>query len=270
MSVGDFLRAAWVIEGGFLVPGRPAHKACDLVLTADGVRLRADELEIALRYEDHRVGGDQSVAAGPDVWYLRPWTATRGGDPIGVAVEGHGGYERGVAALRARTRTAFNRFTSRSVDGAVAPLYPAPTISAAVDADRVVVSVLCRTLALRPTWRAALGDPAAVTALLRDVDTKDRRPRPEVTGLRRRTVETLITMRLLGYVHRLAGRPLPDVPLPPDDEVVAAVLNRLIANPTALRPDPDTVAALVHRYYLDVPPWPFDSLMPEPSRRTAG
>lgn len=39
---------------------------------------------------------------------------------------------------------------------------------------------------------------------------------------------------------------------------------QVAANPYGSHPDEATVSALVHRRYLDVVPWPFHALLPEP------
>ncbi len=71
-----------------------------------------------------------------------------------------------------------------------------------------------------------------------------------------------MTMQILGFQHRLWGRPLPDEPRPDLDVVVGAVVKALTANRSALPPDEPWIRKMVHKHYLDITPWPFVALMP--------
>ncbi|WP_263731907.1 hypothetical protein [Cellulomonas sp. SG140] len=255
MTLSAWLREARAADGGLLIPGRPAHAACDLVLAPDGAHVVADELEVVLPYED-------CGATTGDSWILTSWSATRGGDSIGAAVRGGGSHAAGIEQLR-RRRRSFASWVNRIGRGRnEAPLDAAGTINARVEADLRALAVLCVTLARKSDWRAQLGDRARVVQLLRDMDAADHGLVLEKTGARRRTMETLIALRMAGYEHPVGGRPLPDDPPLDDEAVVAAVLHRLQANRYALPPDEAQVSAVVHREYLDVEPWPFAALMP--------
>lgn len=255
MALSVWLRAAAPTDEGLLVPGRPHRTACDLLLAPDGAHLVADELDVVLRYDD--CGGAEG-----DHWFLTSWSATRGGDPIGAAARGIGCYAEEITQVR-RRRRPFSTWIHRFGRGArKTPLYAARTINYRVDADLSALAMLCATLAHKPDWRPQLADPDCTRQLLQDMAATDHRMLIPKTGATRRSMETLIALQLLGFEHRLGGRPLPDDPPLKDEAVVDAVLQRLRANHYALPPDEAQVSALVHRQYLDVEPWPFAALMP--------
>ena len=260
MTVSAWMRAARPVEGGLLIPGRPPRGGCDLVVAPDGVRVRDGALETHLPWETYAASGD-------DAWLLTQWTWGHSG-PIGVAVEGAGAYATPTRQLRKRRRTLASLIDRIGDRSNVAPLYAAHTINTRVDADRDALAVLCQTLARRPAWRPQLGDSANVTQLLRDLAARDHGAVQPRTGIRRQAMESFIVMQQVGYQHPLAGRPLPDEPRPDDEEVVQAVLHHLVANRHALPADEYYVRAFVHRHYLDIGPWPFESLLHEnPPRR---
>jgi hypothetical protein len=88
-------------------------------------------------------------------------------------------------------------------------------------------------------------------------------------GARRRTIEIRLAMRSLGLEHKLDGRPLPGIKYPPEDQLVSEVMQRVASNRYALPTDQQTVRAVLHRYYLDIPAWPFDALHPPLFREDA-
>lgn len=251
-----WLASAGPAEGGMSVPGRSRRAGCDLLIHPDGLRVTVDELSVDLPFE---------AFAGDHGWSLGPWTSTRGGSGIGVGVYGAGRFAAPVAALRRRRRTVATLVDRLADRSQVAPLHAAHVISPRVDADRAALEVLCGVLARRPRWRPQLADPARVTQLLRDLAGQDHGPRQTPTGFRRRDVETFTVMHRLRYEHPRQGRPLPDDVLPGPDEAVGAVLRELAANRYALPADEDHVRRVVHRHYLDVSPWPFTALVPDPA-----
>lgn len=142
------------------------------------------------------------------------------------------------------------------------PLFAIGHISSLADADRSAIGVLCSTLAKRPPWQARLGDPDRVRRLIADVVSQRHDPLPFRMGARRQTTEVLTALHLLGFEHRLRGRPLPDDPIPPLDELVPKVLAKIHANPYAqdVHLDEATVRDLVDRHYVSITPWPFAAL----------
>jgi hypothetical protein len=255
VALSKWLQAARPIDGGLFVPGRSKRRGCDLLLTPEGVRVSANEIVTDLPYE-HWAAGD------PDMWVIVPWAYTRGGGDIGVALHGTGRYAAPIAALRKRRRSWIGALTRQGVRRDVAPLVAAHVVNFRTDADSDALSVLCWVLAHRPDWRPQLADPQRVTEFLHDLSTQGHGRLVEKTGLRRRSMETFIVMKKLGYEHLIGGRPLPDESRPDGDVVVQAVLEGLSDNRYALPPVRETVSELVHRHYLDVTPWPFAALLP--------
>jgi hypothetical protein len=263
MSLSSWMQGARVGDGGgLLIPGSPVGRACDLLLIADGVRVSLGEIHVDLAYE----GCGRS---GGDAWGLTGWTATRGGSEIGVALSGTGSVAADVVALRDARPRLVRGLGALSTTGGRAPLLAASFVNAWVDADRMALDTLCRTLATRPTWRRQLADPQRVARLLRDLATREHGARATRTGVMRRAVETSVAMLSLGLVHPLNGRPLPDEVLQTEDDAVRSVMRKLADNPYALPADEAKVRATVKRRYLDVPPWPFDALLPVPTDRDA-
>ncbi|MFI9488064.1 hypothetical protein ACIG47_16880 [Promicromonospora sp. NPDC052451] len=259
MTLSAWLKAARPVDGGLIVPGRPQRRACEITFTPAGARLGADEVTVDLPY-DHYAVPETGATRNADQWKITAWVATGAGAPIGIAVLGTGRYAAPIAQLHRRGR-AWMSIADHLGRPKAAPLDAASIISFPTDADRSALDALCRVLASKPDWRPQLADPTRTAQFLHDLARQDHRPIEEASGLRRRTLETLIVMRRLGYMHRLQGRPLPDESLPEADRVVRAVVDQLSSNSYALPPDERT-RALVHRYYLDVTPWPFAALLP--------
>lgn len=249
------MRAARPARGGLLAPGRRARSACDLLVHPGGVDLTAPGASVHLPFDD-------CAADGENVWLLTRWAYGRGGD-IGVGVFGAGTYAGAIADLRKRRRTLMGAVNRWGDHLNVAPLDAAGTINLRVDADRDSLQVLLRRLADEPSWRPQLADAGRVGQLLRDMDGVDHGAVPAVVGVRRRTVEALIAMQQLGFVHAVQGRPMPDDRRPAAEAVIDAVVRRLAANPYGMPVDEEAVSAVVHRRYLDVRAWPFRALMPE-------
>ncbi|MGY4645302.1 hypothetical protein [Cellulomonas sp. URHB0016] len=254
MSLSVWMRPARAADGGLLVPGTPTGRGCDLLLAPAGARVTMGDVRIELPYEEY---GDPDHG-----WLITRWSSTRGGDQIGAAIGGTGTHLGDIAALRAGRSTAVTAFNAVSTTRDRAPLFASSFVRPGVEADTDAMGVLCRTLALRPTWRPQLADPHRVAAFLHDLATREHEALDSRTGVRRRTVETCVAMVQLGLAHPLQGRPLPDQALPPEDEVVDRVTRKVANNRYALRADEATIRAIVKRNYLDIEPWPFWALMP--------
>lgn len=250
------MRGARPVTYGLLIPGRPARRACDLLLTPAGALVSARGRVIDLPYEDNADGR-------ADSWRIGRWDYGRGGD-IGTGVEGTGSYAESLGGLRVRrgpVAAVTDLFDSRTH---IAPLYWARTLNTRANADRAAVQALCRALSMHPDWRRQLLAPARVSRLLEDLACQPHGAIEPAAGVRTATMEVLQVMTSFGLVHRFHGRPLPDEPRPDPDEVVAKVVAALGSNPYGSHPDAATVSALVHKHYLDVAPWPFTALLPEP------
>lgn len=263
MALSRWMRAARAAEGGLLVPGRSQRSACDLLLHPDGVRVSSGDLAVELPYTAPDVADDDS-------WSIGAWTYTRGGGGIGVGVVGAGRFAAPVAGLRRRHRTVAHLVDRIADRSDVAPLCTARTVDTRVDADRDALTALCRGLTDRPEWRPQLRDPARVTQLLRDLANQDHASVPPWDGFRRRAMETSVAMRLLGFEHPTGGRPMPDSARADAEDVVGAVVRRLAANRYALAVDETYTRAMVHRHYLDISPWPFAAMLPDPAAGSGG
>jgi hypothetical protein len=149
-----------------------------------------------------------------------------------------------------------------NVRGALVPLRPTGRVSWSVDTDRTALEVVAGLVARRASLRERLSDHARVRRLIDDMCMKRWRVVPFRIGGRRRVVEVLTAMRLLGYEHRFGGRPVPGEVQPAADEVVAAVLARVRANPHAqgISFDEELVRGVVERHYIAVEPWPVHAL----------
>lgn len=80
-------------------------------------------------------------------------------------------------------------------------------------------------------------------------------------GVRRQTAEIGTAMRMLGLEHPF-DRPLPGDQLPSLDDAVSRVMAFIASNPHAegVKIDQQRVAQLIRRRYLQIQPWPFQSL----------
>lgn len=249
------MSGALPVEGGLLIPGKSPGRGCDLLLAPYGAYLKVADLGIWLSYEDYHPSGAEG-------WEIKNWTATRGGDPIGVAVHGTGRYAEPFTQLR-RQHGVLRRIGDRLNDRPdTLPLWAAFGQARGMRADLFAMEALCRALSSHPQWRAQLGVPSRVAQLLWDFAAQVHSPVPERTGGRRKSTEFFMTMQILGFQHRLWGRPLPDEPRPDLDVVVGAVVKALTANRSALPPDEPWIRKMVHKHYLDITPWPFVALMP--------
>jgi len=141
------------------------------------------------------------------------------------------------------------------------PLFPLILGRPGVTADLVIVRVLCELVAEHPELRPRLAERARVERLVGDMTSIPHAQHYARTGGRRRTVEVLTSMRLLGYVHH-HGRPLPDGTTPTTDEVTARVLAHVRQNRFAQHLDitEDFVRAIVENDYTGVAPWPLRAL----------
>jgi hypothetical protein len=242
-------------EGGLLIPGHPSRHACDIRLAVEGAHIVADDLDALLLYEHV----DRLRTQETDRWRVTSWVAGGNGG-IGVAVTGGGRYAPELHALGQRRRTARNRFNKWGDAWPYAPLAPRNSVAPATDTDRALLDVLCRALAMRPSWRTQLADQGRISQLLDDLATHDRKVRHTNMGARRQTTEVRLAMRALHYEHELDGRPLPGLVYAPETEMIDAVLARVHASPYALPTSETMVRAVLLEHYLDIPPWPFQAL----------
>jgi len=207
---------------------------------------------------------DAVPAAGPrsDSWVIDSWSSGRSG-PIGVALLVTGRYGLSTDPVRRAASTPANRLSRLLQTGTAIPLCAVGHISCDVDADRDAIVALIGVLAQRPAARDRLGDERVVARLARDMASHPHDAVPFKTGGKRKTFEILNAMRLLGYEHRLGGRPLPDEDIGSVETIASQVLDRLRTNPYARAADvtKDEVHAAVTKYYTSVPPWPFWALL---------
>lgn len=253
--------AGATFDGGLVVPAQPGGGAADLRLTSEHVELMSVGHSAYLRWPGYR-SALRSPADVADTRAISPWSSGRGG-LIGIGLAVDGGYVDSTAPIRRAAQTWRNRINRFLQSGVVVPLCAVDHISAAVDADRDVMEVLCTLVVDRPDVRRHLEDRSRVERLLADLRSNRPVVPPFRAGVRRATTEVLTAMRLLGFEHRFYGRPLPDDELAGEDSVVATLLDRVRSNPYAqgVEIDDAVVRSIVERYYLDVEPWPVQALI---------
>lgn len=254
-------------ENGLLIPGRPEGRACDLLLTAENVRLVApDGLGATLSWSTLLyVPRPREVTTGTtkssgDVWYFGPWMVDDEGQESGAAVLVSGSCADATDELRQSLTTLWTRFSRILSSGTAVPLYT-PNFERAWNDHVSMLAVLCGVLRGREEWRARLGDPQRVQRLASDMSARRYKPKRTSHGLRQRTWEMAQAMQTLGYTHEWDGRPLPTEQLADLEEIVPAVLEKIRASPYArgLDVNEDDVRAFANKYYF-VDPWPFAAL----------
>lgn len=164
--------------------------------------------------------------------------------------------------LRSRVRTIGNRINRAMHADVVVPLDAIGYISPWVDADRDMVKTLCQVLSDRPELLPRLADRTRMERLATEIVSEPHNDLALHIGVRRRSVEIITAMRLLGLQHRYGSRPLPDDPIPPLEELVSRVLARVQANPYAegVPVNEDSVREVVEREYAGIKPWPIAAL----------
>jgi hypothetical protein len=254
-------------EGGLLIPGVPPRRTCDLLLTTDDVRVRADDVEAPLAYAGvvDRPDPGSPDAISPNQltgnsWRPAPWTQQQ--RPGGAALLVSGAYARATEPVRHRRRSVRASVERLFESGTAVPLYDQQYVGWGMAGDVDTIRVLCSLLRDRPAWRVRLDEPARVERLVGDLAARQHTAITRRTGLRRSTVVTLNAMRALGYEHRLDGRPLPGESVPTTDELVPRVLDRVRSDPYAAgaHVEADDVRGVLEHFYTGVDPWPFAAL----------
>lgn len=249
-------------DSGIFVPAHPSAHGVGLRLSADHVTVGDPSTGLVQLSWDDLASPEIGRHARTTAWSITSWSSGRSGEiGIGLAVEGH--YVAATESIRRARRSWRNRINRFLQEGVVVPLCAVGHISLAIDRDRQTVQMLSALLVLRPDLRPGLSDDDRVGLLLSDLRATPLGVRSERTGLRRASTEVLAAMRVLGYQHRFHGRPLPDDQMPPLDEVVTKVIERVRSNPYAkgVEIERSNVEQLVRRNYLDVEPWPVGALL---------
>jgi hypothetical protein len=257
MTSSTWLRHARPTADGLLVPGHPRGRACDLLLTPAAALVGSRGPIVDLPYED--CTGAESSRQVSDGWRIVSRTA------LPAAVSGTGLYAERLDGLHDRRRGIAGMMDRLDEVAGTALLYRSSwNLHPRLDRDCAAIAALCEAFAIRIDWRRRLLVPGPVRQLLDDLAAHPLRAAPVRSGLRSATIETLLALKRLGYLHRFEGRPLPDEAQPDPDEVIGKVVAEVAANPYGSRPDEASVSALVHRHYLDVTPWPFHALLEKP------
>jgi hypothetical protein len=209
-----------------------------------------------------RTTSSRPVKGDPQAWQIGPWPTHRRG-VFGVAILVPSGHPS-VAAFK----------PTWPLRGLLHPWLYANAIPIRLDVGSYYdppTSTLYELMALLtrfPEWRARLGEPARATALAEALSTRCVASRPPRTGVRRRTVEILGALGRGPLKSGLPGsgeRPVSGDPSFRPARIVAEVEAALDRNPfvEALHITHDEVAGTLHRQYLDLEPWPFESLVSE-------
>jgi hypothetical protein len=246
-------------DGGLFLPGSPERHAADLRIGPESVEVSAGGKTVGLAWSHAAL--DLRTRLG-DGWRLVPWICARGGC-AGAAIDISGSYVERTAEIQAALQTRRNRLLRFLLEAADIPLCASTVGSVRLDDDREAIGILCSILAVEPEMRARLAQPVRVNRLIHDLKTRRFRFAPFRVGFRRAVTEVLTGMRLAGFEHRFGGRPLPGVTLPPLDEVVRRVLERIAENPYArgVVIDQERAREIVRRNYLEVEPWPLEALI---------
>lgn len=272
------MRRATVGDGGFVVPGRcVTGRGCTLWLTESGATVSFGSTWALLPWADHRAslpsppvpgapGADVDEADRDPGWTISYLQAGQHGSNPGVAVRVCGLTIALVEPVRRASAgpgalgAVWRRVRKMTQGGPAVPLAAALWFTQD-ERDRDLMEALCLVLAQRPEARARLADQDRVERLLADLRTARLRRFYRGDGLRGITLDTIIALDALGYVHPVLGRPVAGDPIDAPDVVQQRVLDRLLGSP--YHPDgveERAVADTVRRMYLDIEPWPFAAL----------
>ena len=256
----SWLATATVESSGFVLRGDPAGRSADLHIGSDQVVVTVEGSSASLQWSDHRPAKPEPPEAS-SAWWVAPFATGRAG-PIGVAISVVGKVAADAESVLHATNTGLNRFNRLGEQDKSVPLRARGHITMSDDADRDTLDALCSWLAADPSVRARLLDPTRVQRLIAYLADGAVSNETVHSGVRRTTVEVLTEMHLLGYEHKLGGRPIAGRPLPELDVVVDRVVERIAHNPYAqgFSVERETVADLVRQHYLDVAPWPFGAI----------
>ena len=244
-------------DRGLLFPGRSWRgRGADLLLGSEGAVLAHNHDRVLLDWGDH------SRWRLDDHWSVGAWARGRGFD-IGVGLHVSGRYLEQATPMRRRTTSIWDRWVHWFDETEAVALWPLIVGRPGVTGDVALVQVLCETLAERPDVRERLNDPERVRRLVADMVHTRHTMRWVRTGARRRVVEVLNSMHLLGYEHARHGRPLPDGSVPSLEDVTARVLDHIRGNRYAqgLEISEEFVRNIVERDYTGVAPWPLRALL---------
>lgn len=268
----DWLDRARPDSGGLLIPGAPEGRAAALLLAPDSAQITWDEHSVALPWEQHfkLSSGIQNSPDRPGGWLVTGHkrevrSATEKG--TAVAVDGELRLHCSVivdAMAKAHPLASLGvRVLRDRRDFDLVPLNVPKWNDERDRASRVSVCVLVAVLADRPQLRPRLGDQRLIARLAADL-AEHAMDLPRLStpyGVRRQTAEIGTAMRMLGLEHPF-DRPLPGDQLPSLDDAVSRVMAFIASNPHAegVKIDQQRVAQLIRRRYLQIQPWPFQSL----------
>ncbi len=254
-----WLSAAYADGEGLCVPGHPEPRAADLLLRRRGVVVRAGRATAWLGWDDYLVPipADDAGDEPADGWSVARLVEYR---TTGVGVEVRGA--RLLAATEAvrEATVALWDYVGSVIDTRRVIRFAGQGYDAHVtDEERDTLAALVAALGHRPELRDGMGDPARAARLADDLAARPVRRLDPPPAIRMATQATLTAMRLLGYDHRIGGRPVPGERLAPLDEVVRRTVD-LVYLTQGITLDAGRVADLARRHYLDVEPWPFEAL----------
>lgn len=254
-----WLSAAYADGEGLCVPGHPEPRAADLLLRRRGVVVRAGQATAWLGWDDYLVPipADDAGDEPADGWSVARLVEYR---TTGVGVEVRG--PRLLAATEGvrEATVALWDYVGSVIDTRTVVRFAGHGYDAHVtDEERDTLAALVAALGHRPELRDGLADPARAARLADDLADRPMRRLDPPPAIRMATQAALTAMRLLGYDHRIGGRPIPGEALAPLDEVVRRTVD-LVYLTQGITLDGGRVADLAGRHYLDVEPWPFQAL----------
>lgn len=255
------MASAWLTGAGgavegVLIPGLPAGRTAELVMSLNSVSARTEHVRGELSWD--QVGKS---------WSLAHWAVGEGAG-IGVAIRADGESAKQLDAVladvRSRRHHIIDQINAATLGDEVAlPLFTPRTARARVEKERTTLGVLCRLLSDRPELRHRLHEVERMNALLAEVREGASRQLVEKLHIRPGRVDIRNAMNALGLIHHYGGRPIPDgSPIRPKDEAIDAVLGYIARNKYAALPAPSRaeIANLLDREYYSIKPWPFSPL----------
>jgi hypothetical protein len=256
--VTSWLDAACPDRGGLFVPGGPRGHGADLLLTPADVQVMAKGVQVDLVWEGH---SRQSSTSSASHWSIGGWGAGNVGY-TGVGVDGPASLApirrvTGTFRNRALAWNPYNRFIR---DSPTVPLWALSHTSTLIDNQRHTMVSLCTLLAERPSLRPLLADTQRMSRLAADL-SQHFLGLPATAVVKPTTAGVVAALHAAGYQHNFFDRPLPADLFDDRADIIAKVMQRIVANPYgALDVSPEHVGELVDRYYLKVEPWPFAAL----------
>lgn len=257
-----------MIDGGISIPAQNSiEPTCNLLITRAGVVVWHGSASCPLAWPEHAaVPHDlDRPPHAEDRWWIT--IASSGGSRrAGVVVAVDGTLIERADPVRRSSLGSGPLSWMRDVGSGLTPSGHWLPLSQPIEPhvgreDAAMIAALCTVLASRPAALERLSDPVRAELLVHELRTVRLGTIANRDSLRAATLDTLNTLKALGLVHQVGGRPVPGDPIEAEDVVVDRVVERLRASPYHPEGvDEAAVRRTVRRVYTDVEPWPFGAL----------